>query len=634
MEVVTETTKANELRNKVLGQTFERMVELRAEDIDKEGRTVPFILTSDRPIEHWFGYLILDHSPGSIRMDHIKSGLPFLVDHDVEKHIGLGVPETFRHEKVEGYNTLKGTFKVGKSPLAQEKFDDMLDGIRPYGSIGFILHDMELEEKGNDKDKPDIYRSNDWEPIEFSTVYLGRDKSSKIGRSIQYTDEQMEQIKTLIKQTLEDHQDSTINNNDTKVSGGTQMSENTQVRSEEEILEAVQKRLAEIESLEKRHNLDLNEFKFGKRSKADIAEVRGYVLEQLPEDKPLDTPAAHLDMPESDVRKYNILNVIKYLVDPVAYSEDAAFEIEVSREVAKKMGRKPRGLFVPADIEKRIRSFMKRDLTVGGSTSGAELVGTDHIPTLIELLRNKMLLTRMGARYMSGLVGNVSIPRWDGAATAGWTSTEGAGTSESTPTTGALTLSAKEVSANVQYTRLLLQQSSPDIAALVEDDLMSVLALAIDKAGFHGAGASGEPQGIIGTSGVGAVTIASMDWDAAVEFESDVDAGNALDGTLYFVTTPAVRGTLKSRAKESGYPVYIVSENNVMNGYPVMTTNQLSTGYIVFGNYAQVMIGEWGGLDLIVDQSATTGKFTVGAFKTIDLGIRQSSAFSVGSSFS
>lgn len=634
MQAAAQTMEANEVRDKVLGQTYEHMVEVRAEDIDKEGRTVPFILTSDRPIEHWFGYLILDHSSGSIRMDHIKSGLPFLVDHDVEKHIGLGIPETFRSDKVEGYSTLKGTFKVGKSPLAQEKFDDMLDGIRPYGSIGFILHDMEIEEKGNGKDKPDIYRSKDWEPIEFSTVYLGRDKSSKIGRAIQYTDEQLEQIKTLIARTLEEHQQQQTINNDTQVSGGTQMSENTNVRSEEEILEAVQKRLAEIESLEKRHNVDLAEYKFGKKSKADIAEVRGYVLEQIPEDKPLDTPAAHLDMPESDVREYNFLNVIKYLVDPVKYAKEAAREVEASKEVAKKLGYAPRGLFVPADIEKRRRSFLKRDLTVGGSTSGAELVGTDHIPTLIELLRNKMLLTRMGARYMSGLVGNVSIPRWDGASTAGWTSTEGAGTSESTPTTGALTLSAKEVSANVQYTRLLLQQSSPDVAALVEDDLMAVLALAIDKAGFHGAGGSGEPQGIVGTSGVGAVTIASMDWDAAVEFESDVDAGNALDGTMFFATTPAVRGTLKSRAKESGYPVYIVSENNVMNGYPVMTTNQINTGYIIFGNFAQVIIGEWGGLDLIVDQSASTGKFTVGAFKTVDLGIRQSSAFSVGASFS
>lgn len=608
-----------------------RTFEVAESQIDRDNRTLTGLaVSSEDPYERWFGIEILDHKDGAIAVERLNNEAPFLYQHDPNRDIGTVIKSSAKIQ--DGKLRVDVRFQDPEyNEDAKRVWNAMLDGHRKKISIGYVIHELQLEKEN--KDGLDEFRVTKWEPLEVSSVSVPADDSVGIGRDADLHQEDAD-VDELVNQSKKDLENENKTDSEKQNGGNITMAEETKAPTREEILQQERERLSEVESLEKKHNIDLTEFKFGKKSNADIAEVRGYVLENIPEDKPLDTPASELDMSEKEVEKYNILNAIRYLVDPVKYTKTAGREIEASNEVAKKLGTQPRGLFIPYDIQKRIRTVSKRDLTTGGSTTGAELVGTDHIPSLIELLRNKMLLTQMGARYMSGLVGNVAIPRWDGAATAGWVSTEGAGTSESTPTTGSLTLSPKEVSANVQYTRQLVLQSSPDVAALVEDDLMKVLALAIDKAGFHGAGASGEPQGIVGTSGVGAVSLASADWDAMVEFESDVDTANALDGTLYYITTPAVRGTLKSRAKESGYPVYIVSENNMSNGYPVWTSGQIAANYMIFGNFAQVIIGEWGGLDIVVEQSASTGKFTVGAFKTVDIGIRQASAFSVGSSFS
>jgi len=372
------------------------------------------------------------------------------------------------------------------------------------------------------------------------------------------------------------------------------------------------------------------------KEKWSVDKFRSHVWDNVDFDKPLAVPDSKLDLTGKEIANYDIMNMVRYVLNKNdrATREAAAFEIECSEAIAKKVGTSPQGIYLPYDVQvgKTLRGLSKRDLTAGTAGTGGYLVGTDHRPDLfIEHLRNKMLTQRLGARMLRGLVGNVDIPKWTAGATALWAATESASMTESTPTTGTLALSPKDVGASVDISRRLLLQGTPDAGALVMDDIATILAIAIDLAVLHGTGSSGQPTGIAGTSGIGAVSGASYDWPAAVEHESDVDTANALEGTFAYVTTPGIKGMLKTRLKDAGVSGYLC-EGNMMNGYPIPSTNQVSAGYIFFGNFAQLILAEWGNMDIYANKIERTGVSVITAITTVDVGVRQAGAFSVATS--
>lgn len=469
-----------------------------------------------------------------------------------------------------------------------------------------------------------------WDLMEDSLVAIGADDRAKF-RS-QFLNEQSFNIRNEphikpeeiegIKQSVKEINESLI-----KIisKGDSKMDGKEKELSKEEILKAERSRIEEIEALGKKHNIDISSLI---KDGSSIELARGFVLDKIG-DKPLDTPVDQVDLSKKEMEKYSLLRAINFKLDPNKFAKSAGFEIEVSADIEKRAGQAPKGIYVPSFVT-------QRTMSVGlASNYGSDLVGTNYMPEeMIPLLRNKMLLAKLGARFLSGLVGNVAMPKWTSGATAAWTSTEGAGASNSTPGTNLLSLTPKEISANVSYTRQLLLQSDPSVDMLIRDDLLKVLGVGIDLAGYHGAGSSGQPQGIVGTTSVGTVDASSTTWAKMVSYETKVDIANALEGQFNFVTTPTVKGALKGAPKVSGYPVFMCGDDNKVNGYNMYSTNQISTGYILFGDFSQIMIGEWGGLDIYPVQAAGTGIITITAFKTVDIGVRYPGAFVVGSSFS
>jgi Phage capsid family len=177
------------------------------------------------------------------------------------------------------------------------------------------------------------------------------------------------------------------------------------------------------------------------------------------------------------------------------------------------------------------------------------------------------------------------------------------------------------VGAFTNFSRKLLLQSTPGIDALVQDDLAQELALACDKAVFHGDG-SDEPTGIEHTSSIGSVDGTDLGWDGIVDFETDVAAANADVGTMAYVMPATVRGLLKTRQKVANFAQFLC-----------VVSNQIKAGNLFFGDFGQVIIGEWGILDILVDpySGSTTGTVKVVAFQSVDVGVRQPGAFSFSS---
>jgi HK97 family phage major capsid protein len=272
-----------------------------------------------------------------------------------------------------------------------------------------------------------------------------------------------------------------------------------------------------------------------------------------------------------------------------------------------------------------------RALNAGTASAGGYTVGTNVLASdMIELLRNKMLVARLGARVLTGLQGDIAIPRHTGGATAYWLS-ETATVTGSQQTFGQLALTPHRLGATTAYSKQLLAQSSLAIEAFVREDLMTTLALEKDRAALNGSNASGEPLGLLNCNGIGGVTFgAAATWTKVVEFETDVSSGNADTARAAFLTTPAVRGKWKTIPKVTGYPVFLW-EKGMVNDYPAEVTNQVPSDKVIFGDWSQIILADWDGLDVVVDPYtlATEGQVRVVIHTLTDVGLRQVASFSV-----
>ncbi|GIV86624.1 MAG: hypothetical protein KatS3mg054_0653 [Chloroflexus sp.] len=347
---------------------------------------------------------------------------------------------------------------------------------------------------------------------------------------------------------------------------------------------------------------------------------------------------AVIGMGEKDLRQYSLIRAIR-----AASTGDwrgAELEREASEATAKKVGREPQGFFVPQDW------LESRDLVKGTPSAGGYLVATDLLAqSFIELLRNRMMVQRAGATILGGLVGDVAIPRQTGGATAYWVA-ESASPTESQQTVDQVPLTPKTVGAYTDISRKLLRQASIDVEAFVRRDLATVLALAIDFAALHGTGSSNQPTGIANVSGIGSVAGgangAAPTWEHIVKLETEVAVDNADIGALGYMTNAKVRGKLKATPRTATYGDIMVWEGNdtPLNGYPAYVTNQVrsdltkgtSTGVcsaIFFGNWNDLLIGMWGGLDILVDPytGSTSGTVRVVALQDVDIAVRHPESF-------
>lgn len=158
------------------GQRVERVFQVERAGIDEEARTVWLSIASERPYERWWGIEILDHSPGSIRDERLRSGAPLLVGHDTSDQVG--VVEKF---EITANKRLRILARFSRSSRAEEIWRDVLDGIRRNTSVGYVIHDLRLEKSENGVN---TYRVTDWEPLEGSLVAVPADPSVGLGRNL------------------------------------------------------------------------------------------------------------------------------------------------------------------------------------------------------------------------------------------------------------------------------------------------------------------------------------------------------------------------------------------------------------------------------------------------------------------
>jgi len=315
----------------------------------------------------------------------------------------------------------------------------------------------------------------------------------------------------------------------------------------------------------------------------------------------------------------------------------AAFERECSEAASQRTGKQAQGLMVPSDIQHR--NLLAGTANVGGNTVATDLLAGEFI----EALRNALILPALGARMLTGLQGNIAIPRQSGVGSVAWVA-ENAAAGASNVTFGQVLMSPRTIAANTAFSRRLLLQSSLDVESFVQQQLATDLALGIQQAAINGTGAANQPSGIltqVATTVLGGANGGLPTWAHIVQAESDVAAANADVGTMAYLTNARVRGRLKTTSMVSGQNGFIWAGNDTpLNGYRAAVTNAVPSNLtkgtavgvcsaIIFGNFADLIIGMWGGLELIVDPytGSTSGNVRVTALQDVDVAIRNVASF-------
>jgi len=598
----------------IVKQKFDRDFALVNRAVDEEKRTVEIAFSSEEPYERAFGSEVLDHDPQSLRLGRLENGAAVLVNHDPNDQVGV-----VESARVDEDRRGRAVIRFSRSKRGQEIFQDVVDDIRSLVSVGYRIHKYDVTER---RGESDLVRVTDWEPFELSIVSIPADTSVGVGRSDEEPAEiPAEPIKSIKVETMTEEVKKEVPAFDEKA-------EKSRIRTEET------KRIDAIRELGEFHDIDalsreaikegLTVAEFNEKALKIVGERNNKARENQKQE-------THVDITEKEHRNFSFIKLMDALSNPNdrAAQRRAGFELEVCADAESQMpsGFNARGAFIPSNI-------FERDLSAGTATDGAELVGTNLLSgSYIDILRNNMVALQAGVRMMPGLVGNVDIPRQTAGAAATWISAEDGDATESEPQFDTISLSPKDLAAYTEVTRRLTQQSTPAIEGLIRNDLFQAIALGLDSAVYYGAGASGVPQGIDGATGVDDPTFASATAPTYAEMVTqmkDVMSANAANNLTYIGSPDFWESMITTPKQGSGVEGNFISGGSSILGRNLLISSQLVANDFVLGDFSQILLGEWGGIELNVDPytHSLKGKTRYVIFKTCDLAIRHPQAFS------
>lgn len=296
-------------------------------------------------------------------------------------------------------------------------------------------------------------------------------------------------------------------------------------------------------------------------------------------------------------------------------------EGEYAKEAEKRSGRKAEGAFVP------FKSLEKRANT---TVTAPELIGTDHrAQDYIGPLRESLVARALGVRVLSGLVGNVSIPKFGSGLETGWI-TEGQPVPEGQMSFDGVTLTPKHVGGKTEMSRQLLQQSSPGIEQLVREDLSFLIAKQIDRAIINGSGAAGEPRGILNTLGIQTADMPDT-WLEVLAMLQKLDDVEIANGR--WLTTSTIRTLLAGTEKVVGSGSGFLYQGGTLADLPLTTSKNVPEKKLILGDFSQVLLGVWSEVDVLLNPFAepaySRGGVQVRAMATVDTAVRHPQGFVV-----
>jgi HK97 family phage major capsid protein len=401
--------------------------------------------------------------------------------------------------------------------------------------------------------------------------------------------------------------------------------------------------VAECRALAAAHNLtaDFDAWQGADRrselsADALLAAWRGHVIGKIGS-KPLGEDQ-RIGMSDDETQRFSVVRLVNALLS--GDHRTAGFEFEACAAAEQKAQRVEarnvsggNGYRLPAEVLSNW-TMAPSNQRVLNTTDDSALVPTEHLAgSFISLLRKQSSVMRAGVTVLNGLSGNVDIPKQLTGGSAGWIATEHGDAPNTEPTFGAVSLTPHDLACYVDMTRRMMQQSSPDIEALVRADILAAMRLGLDLGVLLGSGSSGQPTGVRNQSGINKPTGwagAVPTWQEVLAMVATIEDDEALAGNLKWIGRTALRSSLMGTPKETGFPTYLMSDTaSVLAGYEYIASNQATAGELYFGNWSDVLLGFWSGLEINVDNStlALKGGRRIIAFQTADVAIRHAESF-------
>lgn len=599
---------------------MKRSLVFNRESVDVEKRTVEVAFSSETPVWRWFGYEILEHSQEACDLSRLNDGAAVLFNHDWGRQIGV-VERAWLDSDKKG----RAIIRFGNSNLAQEKFQDVQDGILRHISVGYAVNDMTCDNPAADYDEL-RYRITDWQPYEISFVTVPADTSVGVGRNAK------NQINQEHKQQGNRTMDKTQNPTVTATDNPTPQDPNdTAARG----IQTERNRVAALLAIGRAYaaNGGVEAAEKIIAEGGDEAQLRAAIMENM-RNKPTVT-SDDLGMTENEKREFSLLRALN--ASATGKWDKAGLEREVSGALEKQYGRSATGFFVPTDL-------MARAYSKGVAANGGNVIANEFRDDLfIDLLRNRLAIAQLGATVLDGLVGDITIPKQLTGNTVTWVDENGQA-NDSNATFGQISMRPKTVTANTELSRKFLLQSSFSAEQFARNELITAMMLGIDLAAISGTGSNSQPTGILNTLGIGSVEIGAnggeLTWDKIVALETAIAAVNADVGDLAYLTNARVRGSLKTKLKSANVAGYIWQDGATpLNGYRCAVSNQVPSNLtkgsnnkcspLIFGNWKDLIIAHWGVLDVVADpySKSKQGALVITVLQDVDINVRHAESF-------
>ncbi|WP_406828122.1 phage major capsid protein [Microbulbifer sp. ARAS458-1] len=630
--------------------------------IDLDARTVEMAFASEtEKVERWFGIEVLVCTPEAVDLSLLNNRAPVLEMHNWHQQVGV-VDEA----RVDPDHIARAVTRYSRSQRGEEILQDIADGIRGKVSVGYRVLEMKLVEER--EDGPDVYHITKWQPFEISIVSVPADDAVGVGRSAATRDPAHPPPESDSNAGGEGRSaDPVVSDSPATPEPVTPEPETREaiVMTEQEKQAAAKaarqqgsadesQRVADILDTAEAYNADpelvRTMLRDTSKTKHDLAEA---LLSARAEERGTQAEGPEIGMSDKEVRQFSFLKMFRAMAFPEStqFRKEAAFEFECSLAAADKhKGERKGDQMIPHDVlvagramdagTLRAAGFNTRALSATLADTGNALVGTQHLAaSFIDLLRNRMVLAGLGAMTLTGLNGNLAIPRQVGGASMYWLDPENNDIpAEGLPSFDQVALTPKNAAAFTELTRQLLLQSSPDAENLVRMDLAKQMALGLDKAALYGTGIDGQPRGIINMTGINTVDFAGVNptFAEVVQMETEVALDNADEGNAAYAMGAGLRGYFKTTEKFTGSNGATIWEpGNQVNGYGAVVSNQVEAADLLFGNFSDVIIGMWGGLDMLVNPYSgdKAGTVRITAHQSCDTAGRHPESFCHGKQF-
>jgi HK97 family phage major capsid protein len=631
---------------------------------EKTDETLTFSFSSEAPVERFFGREILLHEQGAMDLSRLNDGAPWLWNH--ERGVVLGVVEkAWLGDDRRLYSTVRWSPNTTERGTEEyRRRNDIEAGIVRNVSFAYSIDDLE--------ERADGFYVTKWRALEVSSVSVPADQTVGLGRALEdpwvepeanaaepepapaaAADVEAEPVHRLKCQQAAEP---------AKPSDELPMTTEINVAElQQDARRAERDRAAAIRGMCSEFSLpDLAEKLINDDASVDAA--REVVMKELGmrkvqfEGKVHDAGAAELGLSKREVKRFSMCRLLTHMMDPSGRSASkAGFELEVTRAAAdlqaRTLNKSARGHLIPWEVlSSANRAAETPGQSAGIFADGGALVGSNRLDAqFIDLIRNRSAFLNSGLTMLTGLEGNVEISKKLGSSQFYFVG-ENVDVTNSKLAFGLVNMIPRTIGVRVPISRRAMIQASPDIENLVRLDMAESVALGMDSNIGYGTGSNGQPLGIMNTTGIGSVTLGGGsskafpanvgggthdcgDWADYVDLETALSANNLDAGAMRYIMNSTVKGALKQtlRASAAGSD-YIMTDAGEVNGYPVVVSNQMQQNDVLFGNFADCVVGMWSGLDLLIDpltQSAS-GQVILTVHQDFDVAVRRPQSFALG----